>query len=98
MNRILLAAFMAASAATLAVSEQKRTPFDGKIDYQLTVSKESPAAIAAWWPAFVQQSTLEGYCWRRTTLTFAGWPQLGDRAKLARRGGAGQRTKSGEVR
>src|SRR5438445_5021075 len=90
MSRILLAAFMAASAATIAASAQKRTPFDGKIDYRLTVSKESPAAIAAWWPAFIQQNTLEGYCWSLNTLPLADRPQLGDKAKILRVGGVGQ--------
>jgi hypothetical protein len=40
-TRILLAAFIAASAATLTVSAQKRAPFDGRMDYQLTIGKES---------------------------------------------------------
>src|SRR2546426_7765300 len=97
MSRILLATFVAASAATLAVSAQKRTPFDAKIDYQLTVSKESPAAIATWWPAFIQQNTLEGYCWNLNTLPLADRPQLGDKAKILRVGGAGQLTQVVEI-
>src|SRR5262245_17245890 len=89
MKRILLAAIIAASATTLAASAQKRTPFDGRIDYQLTVSKESPASIGAWWPAFIEQNTLEGYCWNLNTLPLADRPQLGHRAKILRVGGAG---------
>ena len=97
MKRIVLAAIIVVSASTLAVSGQKRTPFDRKIEYQLTVSKQSPASIAAWWPAFIQQNTLEGYCWNLNTLPLADRPELGDKAKILRVGGAGQLTQVIEI-
>ena len=88
-KKIVLGAFLASSIASLAVSAQKRVNFDGKFDYALTVEKQSASAIAAWWPAFVEQNTLEGYCWNLNTLPLADRPQLGDKAKVLRVGGAG---------
>ncbi len=41
MKKILLAACLAASAATFVVSAQKRVAFDGTVDYALTVEKQS---------------------------------------------------------
>src|SRR5438034_1042714 len=97
MRKILLAAFVAASTASLVVSAQKRVAFDGKMDYLLTVEKQPSSAVAAWWPPFVQQHTLEGYCWNLNTLPLADRPQLGDRAKILRVGGAGQLTQVIEI-
>src|SRR6267378_3905219 len=68
MKKILLAVLLAASAATFVVSAQKRVVFDGKVDYVLTVEKQPASAVDAWWPSFVQQNTLEGYCWSLNTL------------------------------
>jgi hypothetical protein len=53
------------------VSAQKRTPFDGRMEYQLTVEKQSAPAVAGWWPTFVSDNTLEGYCWNLNTLPLA---------------------------
>jgi hypothetical protein len=53
MTRILFATLVAASITALVVSAQKRVAFDGTIDYPLTVEKQPPSAIAAWWPPFV---------------------------------------------
>ena len=99
MKKILFAVFLAiaASTATLVVAAQKRVAFDGKMDYLLTVEKQPSSAVAAWWPPFVQQNTLEGYCWNLNTLPLGDRPQLGDRAKILRVGGAGQLTQVIEI-
>src|SRR4051794_17517601 len=97
MRKILLAALVAASTATLVVTAQKRVPFDARTDYLLTVEKQPASAVAAWWPSFVQQNTLEGYCWNLNTLPLADRPQLGDKAKILRVGGAGQLTQVIEI-
>src|SRR5215472_17170966 len=97
MKHILLAVVVAGSAATLAVSGQRRIAFDGHMEYQLTVDKQPPSAVAEWWPSFIQQNTLEGYCWNLNTLPLADRPQLGDRAKILRVGGAGQLTQVIEI-
>ena len=97
MKRILLATFVAASMVTLVVSAQRRVAFDGKMEYQLTVEKQPPSAVAAWWPPFVQENTLEGYCWSLNTLPLTDRPQLGDRAKVLRVGGAAQLTQVVEI-
>jgi mannose-6-phosphate isomerase-like protein (cupin superfamily) len=90
MKRILCAACLAAVAATGSVAAQRRIAFNGKIDYMLTVEKQSASDVAGWWSAFVDQNTLEGYCWNLTTLPLADRPQLGDKAKVLRVGGAAQ--------
>ena len=97
MKKVLLAAFVAASTATLVVSTQKRVAFDGTLEYQLTVGKPPTSAVTAWWPSFVQQNTLEGYCWNLNTLPLVDRPQLGDKAKILRVGGAGQLTQVIEI-
>src|SRR4051794_13772345 len=79
-------------SVTSVLSAQRRTVFDGKMEYQLTVEKQTTSAIADWWPAFVTQNTLEGYCWNLNTLPLSDRPQLGDKAKVLRVGGAGQLT------
>ena len=97
MKEILLATFVAASTVTLVVSAQKRVAFDGKMDYPLTAEKQPSSAVAAWWPPFVQQNTLEGYCWNLNTLPLVDRPQLGDKARILRVGGAGQLTQVIEI-
>ena len=97
MKPILYAAGLAAVVATVAVGAQRRIPFDGKAEYALTVEKQPPSAVAAWWPAFVDQNTLEGYCWNLNTLPLADRPQLGDKAKILRVGGAAQLTQVVEI-
>ena len=97
MRTLLLATLVAVSAATLVVSAQKRVPFDGKTEYPLAIAKESAPAVAAWWPSFVEQNTLEGYCWNLNTLALADRPQLGDKAKILRVGCAGQLTQVVEI-
>src|SRR5947207_11453682 len=97
MRKTMLAAFVAASTATLVVSTQKRVAFDGTLEYQLTVGKPPTSAVTAWLPSFVQQNTLEGYCWNLNTLPLVDRPQLGDKAKILRVGGAGQLTQVIEI-
>jgi mannose-6-phosphate isomerase-like protein (cupin superfamily) len=97
MKQMLCAAWIAAVVATVAVAAQRRIPFDGKTEYALTVEKQAPSAVGAWWPAFVDQNTLEGYCWNLNTLPLADRPQLGDKAKVLRVGGAAQLTQVVEI-
>ena len=97
MKKILLAAFVSMAMTTWVVSAQKRIAFNGKLDYPLTVEKQPASVVAAWWPEFIQQDTLEGYCWNLNTLPLADRPQLGDRAKILRVGGAGQLTQIVEI-
>jgi len=97
MMKTAIAAFLAASTATLVVSAQKRVAFDGTLEYQLTLEKQPASAVAAWWPSFLQQNMLEGYCWNLNTLPLADRPQLGDWAKILRVGGAGQLTQVIEI-
>jgi len=97
MKQILTAAALCVVAIASVVFAQKRTAFDGKMEYQLTVEKQSPAAVAAWWPKFVAENTLEGYCWNLNTLPLGDRPQLGDKAKVLRVGGAGQLTQIIEI-
>src|SRR5262249_11677826 len=97
MKNLLVAALISAFAATLAVSAQKRVAFDGRLDYTLTVEKQPASAVDAWWPSFVQQNTLEEYCWNLNTLPLADRPQIGDKAKILRVGGAGQLTQVVEI-
>src|SRR5256885_14348185 len=92
MRHILFATLLAASSAALVVSAQQRVAFDGAVAYQLTVDKQSPTDVAQWWPSFVKQNTLTGYCWNLNTLPLADRPQLRDKAKVLRVGGAGQLT------
>src|SRR5439155_11840814 len=63
MTQMLFAALVAASLSTLAVSALKRVAFVSTLDYQLTIQKQPSSAVAAWWPSFVHENTLEGYCW-----------------------------------
>jgi hypothetical protein len=91
---LLLRFFVSLSVAALIAvspvsSAQRRTAFDGQMEYQLTVEKQPAQSVGAWWPAFVAQNTLEGYCWNLNTLPLADRPQLGDKAKILRVGGAG---------
>jgi mannose-6-phosphate isomerase-like protein (cupin superfamily) len=97
MRTILCAACAGFATMTLVVSAQKRVSFDGKGDYVLTVEKQGAADVNAWWPTFVAQNTLEGYCWNLNTLPLADRPQLGDKAKVLRVGGAGQLTQVVEI-
>jgi mannose-6-phosphate isomerase-like protein (cupin superfamily) len=97
MKHILSATVSAVVIAALGVSAQKRVAFDGKMDYQLTVERQPASAVAAWWPSFVEQNTLEGYCWNLNTLPLAERTPLGDRAKILRVGGAGQLTQVIEI-
>jgi mannose-6-phosphate isomerase-like protein (cupin superfamily) len=97
MKQSLFATLIAASLATFAVSAQKRIAFDGTMEYQLTIPKEPASAVAAWWPSFVRENSLEGYCWNLNTLPLADRPQLGDKAKVLRVGGAGQLTQVVEI-
>ena len=97
MKKILLAAFVSMAMTTWVVSAQKRIAFNGKLDYPLTVEKQPASVVAAWWSEFIQQDTLEGYCWNLNTLPLADRPQLGDRAKILRVGGAGQLTQIVEI-
>ena len=76
---LFVAACLAFAVASLAVSAQRRVSFDGKTDSELTVEKQSSSDVKAWWPAFVEQNTLEGYCWNLNTLPLADRPQLGDK-------------------
>ncbi len=79
------------------ISAQKRIAFDAKFDYVLTVEKQPAGSVAAWWPAFVAENTLAGYCWNLNTLPLADRPQLGDKAKVLRVGGAAQLTQVIEI-
>jgi mannose-6-phosphate isomerase-like protein (cupin superfamily) len=97
MKHILYGVWIAAVVATVAVSAQRRIPFDAKTEYALTVNKQPASAVAEWWPAFIQQNTLEGYCWNLNTLPLADRPQLGDKAKVLRVGGAAQLTQVVEI-
>jgi len=97
MKQMLFAACIAVIAATAGAAAQKRIAFDGKTEYQLTVEKRPSPAIASWWPAFVEQNSLEGYCWNLNTLPLADRPQLGDKAKVLRVGGAAQLTQVIEI-
>src|SRR6266536_829589 len=97
MKQRLFATLIAASLATLAVSAQKRIPFDGTMEYPLTIQKQPASAVAAWWPSFLKENTLEGYCWNLNALPLADRPQLGDKAKVLRVGGAGQLTQVVEI-
>jgi mannose-6-phosphate isomerase-like protein (cupin superfamily) len=97
MKRLTIAALIAASLATLHVQAQRRVKFDGKVDYALTVEKQKAADVDAWWQPFIEQNTLEGYCWDLNKLPLVDRPQLGDRAKVLRVGGAGQLTQVIEI-
>src|SRR5262245_64133917 len=90
MKQLPCGALIAVLVATMTVAAQRRIAFDEKTDYALTVEKQSTSAVAGWWPAFVEQNTLEGYCWKLNTLPLADRPQLGDRSKVLRVGGAAQ--------
>jgi mannose-6-phosphate isomerase-like protein (cupin superfamily) len=97
MKQILTAAALCVAAISSVLLAQKRTAFDGKMEYQLTVEKQPPAAVAEWWGKFVAENTLEGYCWSLNTLPLGDRPQLGDKAKVLRVGGAGQLTQIIEI-
>jgi mannose-6-phosphate isomerase-like protein (cupin superfamily) len=97
MKRLMLGVLIGCVAATVMVRAQRRVKFDGKSDYTLTVEKQSAAQIEAWWPPFIGQNTLEGYCWDLNTLPLADRPPLGDKAKILKVGGAGQLTQVIEI-
>src|SRR5258708_10930105 len=97
MKRLMLGVLIGCGAATAMVRAQRRVKFDGKNDYALTVEKQSAAQIEAWWPPFIGQNTLEGYCWDLNKLPLADRPQLGDKAKILKVGGAGQLTQVIEI-
>ena len=97
MKRLLLGLLIASSFATLTMHAQQRVKFDGKVDYTLTVEKQTAAQVNSWWQPFVEQSTLEGYCWDLNKLPLADRPQLGDKARVLRVGGAGQLTQVIEI-
>src|SRR5262249_39632425 len=97
MNRLIAAALIAWSMATLTLDAQRKVKFDGKVEYVLTVDKQTAAQINAWWQPFVEQNTLEGYCWDLNKLPLVDRPQLGDKAKILRVGGAGQLTQVIEI-
>src|SRR2546423_5917268 len=97
MTRLWIAALVAVSLAALNVEAQRRVKFDGKVDYTLTVEKRAASDIASWWQPFIEQNSLEGYCWDLNKLPLADRPQLGDKAKVLRVGGAGQLTQVIEI-
>ena len=71
---------------------QKAVKFNGydRMDYVLTVEKQTASQIGAWWTPFIRQNSLEGYCFDLNTLPLADRPELGDKAKVLKVGGAGQ--------
>ena len=97
MKQMLCATSVAVLLAAFGASAQKRVAFNGRMEYQLTVEKQPASAVAEWWPSFVQQHSLEGYCWNLNTLPLADRPQLGDKTKILRVGGAGQLTQVIEI-
>src|SRR5262249_4072445 len=92
MKRLAIALLIGCSFAMPTVQAQRRVKFDGKVDYSLTVEKQSAAQVTAWWQPFIDENTLEGYCWDLNKLPLADRPQVGDRAKVLRVGGAGEVT------
>jgi mannose-6-phosphate isomerase-like protein (cupin superfamily) len=90
-SAIVTAVLVAASLAALAHA-QKAVKFDGyeKMDYVLTVEKQTAGQIGSWWTPFVKANSLDGYCFDLNTLPLADRSQLGDRAKILHVGGAGQ--------
>src|SRR5262252_5352413 len=97
MKRLAIALLIGCSIAMPTVQAQRRVKFDGKVDYSLTVEKQSAAQVTAWWQPFIDENTLEGYCWDLNKLPLADRPQVGDRAKVLRVGGAGQLTQVVEI-
>src|SRR5438045_836050 len=53
---VAIAIAIAIASVSSVLSAQRRTAFDGKMEYQLTVEKQTTSAIADWWPAFVAQN------------------------------------------
>ena len=97
MTRMIAGALIACFVATLTTWAQRRVAFDGKVDYTLTVEKQTAEEVNAWWRPFIEQNTLEGYCWDLNKLPLADRPELGDLAKVLRVGGAGQLTQVIEI-
>jgi mannose-6-phosphate isomerase-like protein (cupin superfamily) len=95
--RLVSGTFLACLLATLMVHAQKTVKFNSTVDYTLTVEKQKDAEIASWWQPFVKDNTVEGYCWDLNTLPLVNRPQLGDKAKILRVGGAGQLTQVIEI-
>ena len=97
MTRVWVAALVAVSLAALNVEAQRRVKFDGKVDYTLTIEKRAASDIASWWQPFIEQNSLEGYCWDLNKLPLADRPQLSDKTKVLRVGSAGQLTQVIEI-
>src|SRR5947208_10340952 len=89
--RVLSGALIAGSLAAI-VHAQRTVRFDGyeKMDYVLTIEKQSAPQIVSWWTPFIRQNSLSGYCFDLNTMPLAERPQLGDTAKILKVGGAGQ--------
>src|SRR5438093_11208702 len=90
MTRMMCGALAACAMATLVVHAQKTVKFDAKMDYVLTVEKQPAAQINAWWRPFLSQNSLDGYCFDLNTLPLADRPQIADKAKILKVGGAAQ--------
>jgi mannose-6-phosphate isomerase-like protein (cupin superfamily) len=97
MKRLLCGVLLAVAVATYTVDAQRRVKFDARTDYVMTIEKQTPEQVNSWWVPFVQQNSLEGYCWNLNTLPLAERPQIGDKAKILRVGGAGQLTQVIEI-
>ncbi len=95
--RQLLLALVACSTATVLLHAQRYTKFDGTLEYVLTVDKHTTAEVNAWWRPFLAQHSLDGYCFDLNTLPLDDRPQIGDKAKILKVGGAGQLVQMVEI-
>src|SRR5262245_61454979 len=95
---ILIAVVLAMAFAGLARA-QKAVKFDGydKMQYVLTVEKQTAGQIASWWAPFVTANSVDGYCFDLNALPLADRPQIGDKAKILHVGGAGQLVQAIEI-
>jgi mannose-6-phosphate isomerase-like protein (cupin superfamily) len=97
MKRFFFGVLAACMAAAGIGHAQRLAKFNSTVDYALTVEKQTTVQVAEWWQPFVKANTEEGYCWDLNTIPLVDRPQIGDKAKILRVGGAGQLTQIVEI-
>jgi mannose-6-phosphate isomerase-like protein (cupin superfamily) len=97
MKRFFFGVLAACLAAAGIAHAQRLAKFNSTVDYALTVEKQTTVQVAEWWQPFVKANTEEGYCWDLNTIPLVDRPEIGDKAKILRVGGAGQLTQIVEI-
>lgn len=90
MKKITLFSLMAFLMGSLPVFSQRYVRQNEKIDYTLTVEKDSPEAVNKWWRPFLEKASITDYCYDLYTAPVVDRPELGDKAAVLKVGGVGQ--------